>query len=272
MEQKDKEIVSAEEEVQQIKGQSWFDAEQKGRKKLGRKSQTRIVFTSLINSSLYENPTDATIIKIATEIFDFFTSFTTQNDEGDEIELLGGVVLVSEGKDMSKAHAALGFLEVDSPTVACEILRQLNQNDTTALESIRILLISDDCPCNDFGQFGVYLASPPTEDHVDIEKEGPTFVFSNIMKNLCNQCRLFYAEAEKYQNEENIRILTGAKRKSIPSALRVASCAKSNEFPTLQEYLEIYHSPIYFELDSEKMSPLLPVIDWKKVQTIASSL
>ena len=218
MEQKEKETITVEKEVQRLKGQSWFDVEQKGREKLGRKGQTRIVFTSLIKSS-HENSLDASIIKIGSEIYDFFTTFMKQNDEGDEIELFGGVVLVSEGRNMSKAHAALGFLEVDSPTVAYECLSQLNQTDTTALDSIRILLVSDDCPCNDFGPFGVYLVSPPTEDHVDIEKEGPTFVFSNIMKNLCNHCKSFFTESKTYANEEKIKILTGAKRNSILSAL-----------------------------------------------------
>jgi len=69
----------------------------------------------------------------------------------------------------------------------------------------------------------------------------------------------------------NVKVLSGLPRKAVPSAIRVKGCAESDAYPTLDEYLDIYHSPIYLQLDSENTSPLLPVIDWKKVEIIASS-
>lgn len=265
---------TVEEEVKQLKGDSWYDVEEQFRKATNRKSLTRIVFVSLINPlDDVTYPSEASV-EIASKLHDFFTAFIKQGNKGEdgERQLFGGVVLVTEGREKSESTAALGFLEVDSATSAYECLNALSKNNTTEMNSIRILLVSDDCPCNDFGPFAVYLARPPNEEYVDIIKEGPTFVFKNMMKNLCDQCQSFYFESGINETNNNLKELSGINRKSIPSALRIRCCATSDAFPTLEEYMYIYHSPIYFELDSETSSPLLPVVDWKQVKAMTSSL
>lgn len=266
------EVQSVEEELQNLIGQSWFDIEENFRKSTSRKSLTRIVFTSLIDSLHDKSPsTKNQTFKIASNIHDFFNAFTKGEADEERIELFGGVI-IANGEE-NETMAALGFLEVDSPPSAFQILKSLNENsDSIYLHSIRILLVSDDCPCNDFGTFGVYITNPPTEDNVDIKKEGQTVVFSNIMKNLCKQCKVFYSESEEVEKGSSVKILNGLNRKSIPSALRIESCAKSDAYPTLEEYMQIFHSPICLELDSEKCSPILPVVDWKQVERITSSL
>ena len=272
-----KETLSVEDEVKELKGLSWFDIDEKYRKSTNRKSLTRIVFVSLIDQahsyeqSLTSDSTSA--IEIASKIYDFFNVFINGEGEKEGNDIYGGVVLATDGnEDNNETTAALGFLEVDSPRFTQRILSKLCCEDSesnTSMHSIRILLVSDDCPCNNFESFGVYIAQSPSEDSVDIMKEGPTIVFSAMMKKLCKQCKSFNAEPDR---KGNVKVLSGLNRKAIPSSLRIASCAKCDAYPTIKEYMDIFHSPIYFELDSERSAPLLPVVDWKEVESIASSL
>ncbi len=266
--------IAPEEEVQQLKGKSWFDVEEEYRDRTGRKSLTKIIFTSLVDQKSC----------VVSKIHDLFTQFNDRsgddndsdgNDDLDKVH--GGVVLISNGGNNVGVNdeefiAALGFLETDSPSTAHECLSQLSTSGPSiGLHSIRILLVSDDCPCHDFGAFGIYIASPPTEDNVDVEKEGPSTIFVDIMTKLCKHSLTFPSEAKEHETILDAKLLSGLHRKAVPSATRIKSCAESDAYPTLEEYLDIYHSPIYLELDSEHMSPLLPVIDWKKVENIASS-
>lgn len=271
--EKNKDIIA--EQVKELKGLSWYEAEEKLRKECNRKSVTRIVFVSLITQKEGQEGStdDTTTIVIASTLHDFFSSFMSLKDDDGcaRGRLFGGIVLASVGRDKSEATSALGFLELDSATIAYECIREMGQSRNLGLDSIRILLVSDDCPCNDFGPFGVYLASPPTEDNVDIEKEGPAVVFSNIMKNLCKECKSFHVDSEIYDDTQNIKILNGKNRKSIPSAVRISNCAQCQCYPALEEYLRIFYSPTYYELDSEKMSPLMRLIDWEEVLNIVSS-
>lgn len=268
------ETLSVEDEAKELKGLSWFDIEEKYRKSTSRKSLTRIVFVSLIDPahSYEQSPTSVSTTEIASKIYDFFNVFINGEGEKERKDIYGGVVLATDGKeDENEATAALGFLEVDSPRFAQRILSQLCEDNgsDTAMNSIRILLVSDDCPCNNFESFGVYIAQSPSEESVDIMKEGPTTVFSGMMKKLCKQCKSFNAEPER---KGNVKVLSGLNRKAIPSSLRIASCAKCDAYPTIKEYMDIFHSPIYFELDSERSAPLLPVVDWEQVERIASSV
>ena len=187
------------------------------------------------------------------------------------MELHGGIVLVSHGRESDEVTAAVGFIEVQSQYAAQELFSKLSGYEMIGLHSIRILLVSDDCPCHDFATFGIYLASPPTESNVNIEEEGASIVFGSIMKNLCKESMSFPTEAKKHDKSEKVKVLEGLQRKSIPSALRIEQCAKCEAYPTLEEFLDIYHSPIYLELESEKMSPLVHDIDWNRVHEIASS-
>lgn len=276
--------TSAEEEVQQLKGQSWFDVEEEYRKRTSRKSLTRIIFTSLVN---HEEPPFSAVDEThgnscaLLRIRDFFTQLNDKSGDVSESnndldDVHGGVVLVSGGGNDKVGNeeftTALGFLETDSPSTAHQWLSRLSTSSSSiGLHSIRVLLVSDDCPCHDFGAFGIYIANPPTEDYVDVEKEGASIIFGDIMEKLCKQSLTFLSEAKEHEMISNVNVLSGLQRKAIPSAIRIKSCAESDAYPTLEEYLNIYHSPINLELDSENMSPLLPVINWKKVENIASS-
>ena len=266
-----------EEELKKIKGKSWYEAEEEYRANTGRKSLTRIIFTALVHQNLNESEE---IIKntteIASNIYDFFIEFDNYND-GDEVsKLYGGVALVSNEETMRKdlsLVAAFGFLEMDTPVAAIDCFRKLKENESElCLATTRILLVTDDCPCNEFGEFGVYLTIPPTEDQVDIEKEGSVTSFKNIMKHLCKQSMNFPSEAKIYGNNTNIKVLSGIQSRSIPSSLRVIGCAKCDSYPTLEEYLEIFDPEnIPLDLESENLSPKLEGIDWKAVYDIAMS-
>ncbi len=263
-----------EEELRKIKGKSWYEAEEEYRAKTGRKSVTRIIFTSLVQKYRNENAEIVKTVDIASNIYDFFVQFHDYND-GDEIsKLYGGVALVSDdesvNEDMSVV-AAFGFLETQTPAAACDCLRKLHEKEAElSLASIRILLVTDDCPCNDFGEFGVYFTIPPTEDYFDIEEEGVVKVFKSIMKHLCKQSLAFPSEATKYENYNHVKVLSGLQSRSIPSTVRIKNCAKCDSFPTLREYLDIYDSDtIPLDLESDNLSPMQPIIDWKSVYDIA---
>mmetsp|Transcript_4315 Transcript_4315/g.5302 ORF Transcript_4315/g.5302 Transcript_4315/m.5302 type:complete len:215 (-) Transcript_4315:275-919(-) len=198
--------ITVEEEVQQLKGQSWFDVEEKYRERTGRKSLTRIIFVSLVTVAESHDTSSCAISSIR----DFFTQFNDKSgnnsDGSDDLDRLhGGVVLLSDGGHGNESVvndeeliAALGFFETDCPSTAHECLSELSVSGSSiGLSSIRILLVSDDCPCHEFGGFGIYIASPPTEDCVDVEKEGPSIIFGDIMKKLCKYSLAFPSEAKK---------------------------------------------------------------------------
>ena len=159
---------------------------------------------------------------------------------------------------------------------ADEFLMQLkNGQEDLQFSSIRILLCSDDCPCHDFSAFCVYQATPPPGDvHEDITAEEAMQVFRDIIQNLCRHSRTFESEDDDDGTSGEypvlrFKTLTGQHRKCIPSKLCIEACAKSSEFPSLDEYISIFLSPMDCKLDSERSIPMPQIVDWDKMNAIA---
>ena len=230
-------------ELDELRGKSWFDVEEERRKLTGRMSLTRVLFSALIEKNSLdgisqEKNFNSVSEKLKKAIKGCFKSEVTSEDN-----LAGGIILLSESKESVLPAAALGFIETMTPSDAYDILRKINASGQ--LQSIRILLASDDCPCHDFGVFDFYHTNPPPEDEVDIEAEGATRVFAGIMTNLCEETLMFPSTSRK--GVGITKTLIGPQRKAVPSTKRVIACAKCNLYPTLEEFLEIFESPIYFE-------------------------
>lgn len=248
-------IESVTEEVQKMLGKSWYEVEEEERLKYGRKSLTRVVFVSLFDN-LQSLNTKPAVMNPVSNLDNFTSKFETMK---------GGIALASsdDGRD---PVAALGFLEFESPQESHTFLQRLYEEENLGLKSTRILLVSDDCPSNEFGTFHVYRTIPHSEEVVDIDSEGPVFVFGEIMKRLCQSSLTLSNEARSVDGSTTIKSIEGKFRKMIPSVNRLIACAKYELYPTLAEYLDMFHSPIYLELESELTSPLVPIVDWDKVK------
>jgi len=251
-----------EEEVMKVIGKSWFEADEEHRQTNGRLSLTRILFACLVSDgNSFDVSSD---VPGASRLHDFFQSFGA--DKGRYPA--GGIVLLSNDREVTAPTCALGFLEMQSPTDAEDCMGRLPDLEHLGLHSIRIFLVSDDCPYHDFAPFGVYFGSPPSEDTVDIENDDPTEIFRDLMVNLCKHS-LSLSESEAHPRCGHLKILKGDQRKSMPSAKRITLLVGDrSQYPSLEDYLDIFHSPIDLQLESEKASPLLPVIDWDGVKNI----
>ena len=311
--QQTEEISSVTKEAEELKGKSWYDADQEHRQRSNRLSITRVVFACLLLPEVTRMDDDVTTIKdvevkqdeeeargrldIASRLKDFITDTIMPH-----IDIRGGVALLSKGSGgigtdamntTCSPSAALGFVELQSPSDAENLIVRLSKNNdgekSVGLRSIRILLCTDDCPCYELpsslssSSFAIYHASPPhEEDDIDIRAEGPTAVVGDIMKNLCSTGEQMDRSSSSFSSllakdrhreedesggtDDMIQSLTGPRRKSLPSARRVVTCSQSSFYPTIEEYIEIFCYPIIqsinLNLESDGISPILPVIDW----------
>ena len=94
----------------------------------------------------------------------------------------------------------------------------------------------------------MYSANPNPETDVDISVEGPVNVATGVLDKLTSTS---FPEAGK-----NIMNLTRAAGNGIPSSGRILACANEDSYPTSQEYLDIFATPVNIEIESEKVWPL----------------
>ena len=235
-------------------GKSWFDEEKDHRGK----RFSRLIFTALIK---HDAESGYCLSEISQKILSAVNEISSDG-------LSGGVVLLLE-EETECPLALLGFFELPSTDVS-KLLQSVNRTEIIESTNTRILLATDDCPYNEFEKLGIYQTTPCVEDEVNVITEGPTLVFRDMMENLCKESLVFF---EKSQEEEGsvIRTLVGLQRKSIPSIRRVVACCNCNHYPTLDEFLDIYDSPIYFDLESERVAPIANVVDWDKVNELVKS-
>ena len=265
------------EEIQQALDKSWFHESEEYRKRTARKSLTRLLFVSLVNNAFGtsdENQISPLCSKsIASNVDEFVSVFEKKT----ETKVYGGITLVSDNTSSTPRPptAAIGFLEIERSVDADEFLMQLkNGQEDLQFSSIRILLCSDDCPCHDFSAFCAYQATPPPGDVHDITAEEATQVFRDIIQNLCRHSRTFDSEVDDDDTSSGVypvrfKTLIGQHRKCIPSKLCIEACAKSSEFPSLDEYISIFMSPMNCKLESERSIPMPQIVDWDKMNAIA---
>ncbi len=145
-----------------------------------------------------------------------------------------------------------------------ESLEKLN---SLGFHSIRLLLVHHDCPHRDFAPFGVYYTFPPKEDALDIEIDNPDVFFTEIMSSIRKWGHLF-PESDDCPQCNDLKILTPEQRKSMPSVDRVVKSLLSNNFPSLEEYLQLINSPLGLYHQETSAS----VIDWEEVKSITDEL
>lgn len=253
------EIHLAEEELKSIIGKSWLEREEEFRRESGHQGITRILFVSLVSADSFGSDYNA-----ATKISNFITSF----GKNESNSVGGGLILLSSDREAKVPSSAIGFIEFQHSSLGEAFLENLSELVSYGIHSIRIMLVSDDCPKRDFApSFQLYSASPP-EGEAENVAETPTAIFADLLATIRKYSNSF-ADSEPLPYCKHVKLLSGEKRKALPSANRVSRLARSDNFPSLEEFLTIFHNPSDL-LESEKASPLLPVVDWKEVKIIVN--
>ena len=184
----------------------------------------------------------------------------------------------------------LGLLE-GPPRVIYEILQKFC--DSPIFHSTRVLLASEDCPQREFNHYGIFSIncndgnSKKSHDlSVSLEEDSIATV-DGILRSLCKEAKKFPYINNAQENDEDamnkgcsienlagsnkdsknginckitIERLKGKLRTSIPSYSKIVACAKSDFYCRVDEFLEIFSSPINVELASEKVHPFEPTI------------
>ncbi len=249
-------LMVSNEELEDIIGKNWFNIEKEEHK--NEFGITRIFFLSLLNGDNFDISEDDDIPNIR-QLYDFGHSIGIE---------AGGIVLLSNDVARSSPNCALGFLETSkSAEASFEALCNLSN---LGFRSIRILMVRPNCSMFDFAAFGVYFACPSNEDAFDIDHEDGLTIFKEIMmENIRKHCKSLQ-ESEDHPKCSGLKILRGSQRKSMPSAERVSSIVQSDLYPSLDECLEIFNSPL--DPKENKASPILPVIDWGNVKNIIDGM
>lgn len=247
---------SIDEEVKKSIGKSWFEIEEEQRG--NSYSITRILFLSLLHDDYFDVSEGGDVSNII-KLHNFFCSVG--------VETAGGVVLLSNDRGRSSPNSALGFLEMSNENE--DYPGTLSDLGNLGFHSIRVLLVHTNCSHHDFAPFGVYYACPPNEDAFDIENEDKEAIFTDIMGNI-RKCSKSLAESEEHPQCTYLKILKGAQRKSMPSAERISSIAQCDLYPSLEEFLDFFNSPL--DAHRDKASPLLPLIEWDEVRNIIDEM
>ena len=131
------------------------------------------------------------------------------------------------------------------------------------LHPTRVLLASEDCPEREFDKFGIFSVNTLREANIDISEEGEINVVDSMLRSLCQEAKNFPFSAEDH---EKIYELKGAQRKAIPTFSRVAACTSSDFYPTVEEFLSIFTSPISHKKDDDWVYPVEPPIQYETLK------
>ena len=248
---------SAQEELNALIGKSWFERDQEFRRENDHQGITRILFISLVSVDSFGKDYAA-----ATKIFNFIDSFAKNASSS----VGGGLILLCPDREAKVPSSAIGFFEFQHSSLGETFLENLNELTSCGIHSIRIMLVSDDCPKRDFAtSFELYSASPPEGEAENVD-ETSTVIFADFAATIRKYSNLF-ANSEPLSHCKCVKVLSGEKRKALPSANKVVRLARSDKFPSLEEFLTIFHKPSDF-IENDNVSSLLPVVDWKQVRTI----
>jgi len=197
---------------------------------------TRIFFASSFHSSVTADSI-STAFSVARKTIE-------QKEGGDIVEkITGGCIITSNA-------AVLGFIEA-KVSLVCKLLTELQSKDV--LKDTRVLSVSQNCPVREFENWGVYSSNPPSED-IDVAAEGANNVAQDIFTKVIN------AAGDLTDNSSSNKITSLSKTLSLPSSSNLIACSKSSEFPSLQEYMELFGDQVVVENASEKAWPLQNVV------------
>ena len=248
------EIHPGEEEIKTI-GKSWFEREEELRVETGHQGITRVVFIALVCDDSFGSDNVA-----AEKLFEYISSFGKAG--GNTVG--GGLILLSSDREAMVPSSAIGFIEVQGES----FLDNLSKLTSFGMHTIRILLYAEDCPTRDFAEpFSLYSASPPKGEAENMDDE-PTLFFQDLMA-IIRKYSSSFADSDTLSHCKHLKLLNGENRKAIPSANKIARIAQSDIYPSLEEFVSIFQAPMGL-LESEKASPLLPVVDWNEVKGIVN--
>ena len=122
------------------------------------------------------------------------------------------------------------------------------------LDKVRVVANIEDAPTRSFNHYGVYSANPPSSGDVDVSAEGPTVVAGEVLKSLQG--------VPFPEGGEGIVGLGRTAPSDTPSASKIMGCCDCEAYPTLEEYLELFASPVSVEVESEMVWPLQSAVSW----------
>ena len=167
-----------------------------------------------------------------------------QADVSSSSSITGGLLILSN-------TAIAGFIEA-SPRKLYALLGSFSSSPL--LSSVRIVANVEDAPERSFKHFGVYSANPPGSGDVDVDAESPAVVAGEVLKSL---------QAVPFpEGSEGIVGLGKSAPSDIPTAAKVLGCSDCQAYPTLEEYLELFASPVSVEVESEMVWPLQSAVSW----------
>jgi hypothetical protein len=242
------EIRPVEEESKTI-GKSWFEREEELRVKTGHQGITRVVFIALVCDDSFGSDNVA-----AEKLF----------GKAGESTVGGGLILLSSDREAMVPSSTIGFIEVQGESFMDNLIKLTS----FGMHTIRILLYAEDCPTRDFAEpFSLYSASPPKGEAENMDDE-PTHFFQDLMA-IIRKYSSSFADSDTLSHCKHLKLLNGENRKALPSANKIVRIAQSDIYPSLEEFVSIFQAPMG-SLESEKASPLLPVVDWKEVKGIVN--
>ncbi len=244
-----------EQQLNETISKTWVDIEEERRNKICHLGLTRIVFVCCLISS------DCSIIENAKKLHEIFTSTDDHDDPP-----MGGIVLTAADQEDANPCAAFGFLEFNQQRDVQKCMGILAADSTNfGFHSLKILLISHDNKSREFTKFDIYFASPPADDSINIAEYGPV-AFELMMEKLYKHYATL-VDCEEHPMCRELKMLKGTKCNSIPSANRIKQFAFSNCYPSPNDFVEIFDSPVDLKSgsDFDSASQVLPLIDWDEV-------
>lgn len=277
-------------DVKSLLGKSWSDAEADYRNIVSRDSFTRLIFVSSLkdisNTEVHGSQID--INKLNHLIFNKGNDSSGSNqqkrnihwkhtvEEGIQSQRVpmttGCLIFISETDDEENVPVMMfGFIEA-APGEVLDKLRCL-KNSSEWISRTRVLLNSEDCPVREFPSgFSIFTTRSLPENYVDLEEEGGAEnVIESIIKSICEEAANFPVQDNSLPSVANnssmqvgvndttpdfeIQKLTGSQRKVIPSISRLNACLENDFFPTAEEFLDLFASPIFLSLESENVYP-----------------
>jgi len=246
--------MTTENDFSTLLDSSLYDTEVKYREDTSRDSFTRFLFVSLLNSDI-QNDADLSV-NFHSETFQHFLQ-----KEDILIKIITGCfILTYDSNDSNKAPALLGLLEAP-PKVLYKIISKIKQSGM--IHSTRVLLASEDCPSREFENFGIFSANTVREANIDILEEGEVNVVDAILRSICDEAKNFPFPNKDAGTFQNIIELAGKQRKAVPTFSRIEACVMSDFFAQIEEFIEIFITPIVCKVEDNLAYPIEPTLRYE---------
>lgn len=173
-----------------------------------------------------------------------------------------GAVAPVNGLGLIQAQSFVAFVESTPEVVeryAREIQKEISAevDEPWAVEDVRVVAMSDDCPYACFDKWAYRIISLNKEQDIDLESEGVTDACFGVYSKLISMGRQL---TEKSLSENDMNSLLDHIKQyyqdSLPSNERVLALTEREELFTLENHIEFYFGPLKVDLASERAWPL----------------